>query len=566
MTQGSSLRAHALVGLGACILLFVPLGARQKSPGAGAIVVLETARGNIEFETYPDEAPKTVGRVTELVKQHFYDGQRFHRAEPWQLLANEDVLTLEFPGIDKLARAAIVMGNGGMQFGVALYPSREAAEEMIEDDGRLRARSTYWSMTFSLPEEVPMPDGLLWEEENLALANPDAYPLVIGYAPGDRVLRPSHTLLRSLTTIVSALAETSEQEMDTGRWRKIVDVAGDRVEVDLALPGLMEGEDADAATRRAGGARPRLHDPRANERIHSEIGRFLESKAFASLEEANAAMREQFTGRRDVIPSTASTPLERAQELCYQAFESVGRRRVVLARQALALSADCADAYVIQAEFVATPDRALPLYRAGVEAGSRALAAAPPVEDGSYWSRVDTRPYMRARLGVADSLAALGRIDETIPEYQALLDLNPNDNQGVRYLLLASLLGADRVDDAQRLLAKYPEDASASWMFTWALLEFKAGRREEADARLAKALEWNELVAALLHVPVEDLPRGTGTVTLGGPDEAVEYAKEFGAFWRETEGALEWIAAMAGKAKRSAGAGARKSKRKRSSR
>jgi cyclophilin family peptidyl-prolyl cis-trans isomerase len=56
--------------------------AQQKSPGAGPIVVLETSKGTIEFETYPEEAPKTVARVLDLVKKNFYNGQRFHRAEP----------------------------------------------------------------------------------------------------------------------------------------------------------------------------------------------------------------------------------------------------------------------------------------------------------------------------------------------------------------------------------------------------------------------------------------------------------------------------------------------------
>jgi cyclophilin family peptidyl-prolyl cis-trans isomerase len=54
----------------------------QKSPGAGSIIVLETVKGTIEFETYPEEAPKTVARVLELVKKNFYNGLRFHRAEP----------------------------------------------------------------------------------------------------------------------------------------------------------------------------------------------------------------------------------------------------------------------------------------------------------------------------------------------------------------------------------------------------------------------------------------------------------------------------------------------------
>jgi cyclophilin family peptidyl-prolyl cis-trans isomerase len=53
----------------------------QKSPGAGAIIVFETVKGNIEFETYPEEAPKTVAHVIALVKKNFYNGLRFHRAE-----------------------------------------------------------------------------------------------------------------------------------------------------------------------------------------------------------------------------------------------------------------------------------------------------------------------------------------------------------------------------------------------------------------------------------------------------------------------------------------------------
>jgi cyclophilin family peptidyl-prolyl cis-trans isomerase len=67
-----------------CVLALAPAAAaaQQKSPGAGPIVVLETVKGTIEFETYPEEAPKTVARILELVKKGFYRGQRFHRAEP----------------------------------------------------------------------------------------------------------------------------------------------------------------------------------------------------------------------------------------------------------------------------------------------------------------------------------------------------------------------------------------------------------------------------------------------------------------------------------------------------
>ena len=46
------------------------------------MVVIETTKGTFEFETYPDEAPKTVEHILALVKRNFYNGLRFHRVEP----------------------------------------------------------------------------------------------------------------------------------------------------------------------------------------------------------------------------------------------------------------------------------------------------------------------------------------------------------------------------------------------------------------------------------------------------------------------------------------------------
>ena len=52
------------------------------SPGAGPVIVVETVKGTFEFETYPNEAPKTVARIVELVNKRFYNGQRVHRVVP----------------------------------------------------------------------------------------------------------------------------------------------------------------------------------------------------------------------------------------------------------------------------------------------------------------------------------------------------------------------------------------------------------------------------------------------------------------------------------------------------
>ena len=53
----------------------------QPTPGAGPVVVVETTKGTFEFETYPNEAPRTVEHILALVKRNFYNGLRFHRVE-----------------------------------------------------------------------------------------------------------------------------------------------------------------------------------------------------------------------------------------------------------------------------------------------------------------------------------------------------------------------------------------------------------------------------------------------------------------------------------------------------
>lgn len=56
-------------------------GPAAQKPSAAPVIVLETVQGTIQVETFPDDAPKTVARIVELIKRNFYNGLRFHRAE-----------------------------------------------------------------------------------------------------------------------------------------------------------------------------------------------------------------------------------------------------------------------------------------------------------------------------------------------------------------------------------------------------------------------------------------------------------------------------------------------------
>jgi len=239
--------------------------------------------------------------------------------------------------------------------------------------------------------------------------------------------------------------------------------------------------------------------------------------------------------------------LEDAQDLMYRAWETADQRqRVALAKEALSRSPLCADAYVLLAEETAkTPAEVIELYRKGLEAGEKAVGPAAFQEDvGHFWGLLETRPYMRARGGLAQALWDVGHHDEALEHYRELLRLNPNDNQGNRYLLAGCLLALDRDADLTALLNAYGQESTAEWSYTWALVAYRRdGDSVEARSLLEKAKITNSHVPAYL-LGRKKLPRKPASyITMGGEDEAQEYDRRYAAAWANTKGALDWLMA-----------------------
>ncbi|RME71623.1 MAG: tetratricopeptide repeat protein [Chloroflexi bacterium] len=236
--------------------------------------------------------------------------------------------------------------------------------------------------------------------------------------------------------------------------------------------------------------------------------------------------------------------LNQAQQIMYEAWEEQNPvRRIMLARQALSISPDCADAYVLLAEEEAdTVGRALEYYQKGVEAGERALGKDYFEQDvGYFWGLLETRPYMRAREGLARTLVQLKRYDEAIAHYRDMLRLNPGDNQGIRYSLLNLLTSLGRDDEAWALLNQY-DDGMAEWLYTQALLTFRReGPTQKAAAALRRAIKMNPHVPAYLtgrkRIPRQLPPY----ISLGEDTEAMYYASGYLPIWRKTPGALDWL-------------------------
>lgn len=253
------------------------------------------------------------------------------------------------------------------------------------------------------------------------------------------------------------------------------------------------------------------------------------------------AMEGFMSGLFGRVEAGSNGAVDEAQEMMYGAWEASGAERVSLARAALDISPLCADAYVLLAEEDAGSQQdALALYCQGMEAGERALGDEFEELSGHFWGFLQTRPYMRARAGLAITLWRLGDKQAASDHYRAMLILNPNDNQGIRYLLATALLACDDLAGLKVLLNQYEEDASAAWVYTLALIAYR-----EQDPRgseiVQAAWESNSHVPAMLAGLKRLIPSRDGYISMGGEDEATAYVEENGAAWHAVPDAVEWL-------------------------
>jgi len=478
------------------------------------------------------------GVTVERMRAFAEAAKEFYEAHPWSFLSSEDdIVRIESPTPVPELKVVSVMGMGGFAYGLAFYASTEHLGKMHEMEPReFFTKHSAWAVDFDSIDLLPFGDADLFEDHRLPVGGPKGYPLAKLVGPSLKIRRPDPTTLSFFEGTLRAFARTTETDADSGRWTKTVDTFDGSREFVLVLPDLLESAETPQK------ARGQIPDPRVTERAMEDIGRVLDQQDFRSPEEAQRFVDEKLQGK-PVPHVPPRTPLERAQDVAYEAVEHWGRRRIQLARKAIEICPDCADAYVILAENAADVEEARRLYEEGVAAGERALGTKTFEEDaGHFWGITRTRPYMRARLGLAQTLEGAGELDGAIGHYRELLRLNPNDNQGVRDLLTALLLRLKRHEELQSLFERYPEEHRAEPLYARALHAFqRAGDSSEARQALDDALAMNSLVPPYLIGERDFPPDLPESYSLGSEDEAVWCAHMLLEAWESTPGALDWL-------------------------
>ena len=490
----------------------------------------------------PPGALEAKGVTVERLRAFAEAAAAFYSARPWEELTGEDLIAVEHPKPPAGLGYCSVLGAAGHTFGLGFFKTPKQYEKMhaVDHPSEFLARHGVWSLSFDTLTDLPLADAELWERHDLPVAGEEAYPCVAYFGPRAGVRRPDARQLAFLEGLMRAISRATGDHLDAGQWSTTVPTFDGPKKYRLALPSMLHGESSSDASLARLDLDPR-HARRVMERGMANLQRLVSEGDLGSIDEINAFLAEH--GADLCEPAEGPlTPLEQAQEMMYEAWEARGRKRRKLANKALDICPDCADAYVLLAEETGDTQASCELFRKGVEAGERALGPATFKEEtGHFWGILETRPYMRARAGLAQCLWALDKQKEAVGHYGDLLRLNPDDNQGIRYLLAPCLLHLGRDKELASLLEDH-DDGTAQWQYLEALSIYRRdGDTPLARRRLKRAIRSNR------HVPDFILGRrglpenDPGAISLGGEDEAACCAAELEEGWRATPGALDWL-------------------------
>lgn len=480
--------------------------------------------------------------VTPIIAGRFYEAAAaFYEAEPWIYLANEDVLKIQV-GSKEIPRFVIVMGQAGLSYGLAPY---ETWEELLFFYGE------------SEPTEITNPRGrhvLMYEEPpvvsvddlenakkyNWKIPDRDHFPLPLLLLP-EKFNIPDATMLIWYEAVLKAIPIFIEEDLVTeedGSHPPVeatleVETLKGKVEVRITYPG---GDLSQLVPSK----KKLTEDGSSAEKEDSPLGEPLDRRL---IESDMAGFTEMIEGFEPITSSAA----RQTQELIYDAWEERNpEKRLRMARKALQIYPDCADAYVLLAEEEAiTYEEELKYYQAGVDAGRRALGEKFFTDEknkGMFWGCLETRPFMRALAGLGTTLWNLQRKEEAEKNYRYMLELNPNDNQGIRYTLMALLFEMGKFKEARKLLKDNPWDSSTEWIYSRVLLGYKlSGPTAKVERDLQEALDANPYVpdylCGFLKLPAKDMQM----LSMGSEEEAIYYSRTYLNHWRRTPGAVNWL-------------------------
>ncbi len=189
-------------------------------------------------------------------------------------------------------------------------------------------------------------------------------------------------------------------------------------------------------------------------------------------------------------------------------------------------------------------DKAGEVWRQGIEFALKLFPAHFSMkEDRLEWGFVENRPFLRIYHGHGLSLLRQGETEKAREVFENLVALNPNDNQGVRALLVECGFELQRPEDVLKVCNQYPGDGLEQTLYGRVLALIQLGKDQEAAPALKLAIKCLPLVAKELTKTTHRQPPDYSEerVGIGSEGQAFGYWKKCGKHWSATPGAVEFV-------------------------
>ena len=180
----------------------------------------------------PDEMPSLLdvpGMEPAQVGSFYAAAAEFYRRKPWQRVPGDTPIKVECAKFRSGPWYAVVMGQSGVQQGLAVYEDLDALQEMMaggrSEEENLRGMSVL-SLMFSEAFEIPVRDLNAVEKHGWPVAGPEAYPLVLRVNPGRAVRPPLAWELELLEGCLRAIPDFLTQR-DSALWKAVPVASGE---------------------------------------------------------------------------------------------------------------------------------------------------------------------------------------------------------------------------------------------------------------------------------------------------------------------------------------------------
>jgi tetratricopeptide (TPR) repeat protein len=191
-------------------------------------------------------------------------------------------------------------------------------------------------------------------------------------------------------------------------------------------------------------------DPRATERFMWEMVKRTQQQSFETVESLNELLSGKLNEEYEPVNKE-----EQAQLLCYKAYEAETEElRVQLTNEAAAIHLDNADVHLLLAEQSTNKVEQENHYLKAIIASLK--VAELSIEQA--WQNVLNRPYLRALFSYGAWLMTEKRHKEAVEHFHHILEVNPDDHQGVRWLLAAAYVDLGLSVEAERVLYEIDSD------------------------------------------------------------------------------------------------------------